>query len=216
MPRAYQLGKRAEQKEATRAAIVQAAIDLYTEQGISHTSMADVARRADVAPGTVLNHFPTRDALDGEIVTRAFAELQAPDTSIYDGLSTIGDRVLRLSQETGGFLDRSIPWYRMWQRDPMVTGAWADAGADYGRRWDELMRGALGSLADDVDAMVMLRAAVDPHNFEMVREGYRSTTEAAELIAQAITPWLEAKERGHTAAAAGHVGQRQPRKRGGA
>ena len=54
MPRAYRLGKRATQKDSTRGRIVQAAIDLYTERGISQTSMQQVARRADVAPATVL------------------------------------------------------------------------------------------------------------------------------------------------------------------
>jgi len=191
MPRAYRLGKRATQKDSTRGRIVQAAIDLYTERGISQTSMQQVARRADVAPATVLNHFPARDELDRAMVDRALAELSAPDVSIYDGLDTIRERLERLSRESGAFLDRAAGWYRMWLREPMLTGVWAEAGAPYGARWDALFRAALGPFADDPDAMAILRATMHPTFFEAVRSRSRSTDETADLVAAAITPWLE-------------------------
>lgn len=193
MPRTYRLGRRAAQKESTRSQIVQAAVELYTQGGISATSMPQVAGRADVARGTVLNHFPSRDDLDRAIVDRALAEMSAPDLSIFEGLSTIGARLARLSHETGVFLDRAAPWYRMWLREPMVTGVWAEAGAAYGASWDALFGAALGSLADDADAMAILRATMHPTFFEAVRSGSRSTPETADLIAAAITPWFEAR-----------------------
>lgn len=195
MPRSYRLGKRAAQKESTRARIVQAAIDLYTERGISRASMQQVARRADVAPGTVLNHFPARDDLDRAMVDRALAEMSAPDLSIYDGLGTIGERLACLSRETGAFLDRAAAWYRLWLREPMVTGVWAEAGAAYGAQWEALFRAALGPLADDPDAMALLRATMHPTFYEAVRSGSRSTEEAADLIAAALTPWFEIRTR---------------------
>ena len=190
MPRRYNLGKRALEKDATRARIIQAAVDLYGERGISHTSMQQIAAKADVAPATVFNHFPTRAALDEAIVDRALAEMAAPDADIYDGLGTLGQRVARLAHETGAFIDRAGTWYRMWLREPMLDGPWNAAGADYGARWDRLFRGALAGLADDADAMAILRAATDPTFFDSVRAGTRSTDEAADLIAAAITPWL--------------------------
>ena len=178
---------------ATRARIVQAAIELYTEQGISATTMQQVARRADVAPGTVLNHFPSRDDLDQAIVERALAEMPAPDHSIFDGLGSIADRIARLSRETGVFLDRAAPWYRMWLREPMLTGPWNEAGGAYGAKWAALFRTALGPLADDPDAMAILRAAMQPAFFEAVRAGRRTTDETADLVAAALIPWFAAK-----------------------
>lgn len=174
---------------------MEAAIDLYTERGISRTSVQQVARRADVAPGTVLNHFPSRDDLDRAIVDRALAEMSAPDLSICEGLDTIGERLARLSRETGAFLDRATTWHRMWLREPMVTGVWAEAGAAYGAKWDALFRAALGSLADDPDAMAMLRATMHPTFYEAVRSGSRSTIETADLIAAALTPRFEVRTR---------------------
>jgi AcrR family transcriptional regulator len=57
--RKYNLGKRTASVEATRARIIDAAIDAYAELNVSGTSMHEVARRANVAPGTVLYHFAT-------------------------------------------------------------------------------------------------------------------------------------------------------------
>ena len=199
MPRTYRLGRRSAQKDLTRSRIVEAAIDLYSELGISRTTLQEVARSADVAPGTLRNHFPSRDDLDRAIVDRALADMQAPDLSIYLGLSTIGERLARLSREAGAFLDRADRWYRMWLREPMVTGVWVEAGAAYGATWDRLFREALGPLAEEADAMAILRATMHPTFFEAVRSGTRSTDETADLIAAALTPWLEAggRERRH-------------------
>jgi hypothetical protein len=82
-----------------------------------------------------------------------------------------------------------------WLRQPMVTGVWAEAGAAYGARWDRLFREALGPLADDADAMAILRAMMHPTFFEAVGSGKRSTDETADLIAAALMPWLEAGDR---------------------
>ena len=191
MPRAYRLGKRTEQKEATRAAILQAAVDLYGEQGISRTSMAQIARRADVAPGTVLNHFRTKDALDQAMVDMALAEMRMPDVLIFDGATTLHERLRRLARETGGFIDRSQTWYQMWQVDRMTTGAWGEAGEIYGRRWAELERAALGSLVEDHEAVLMVRVAIDPRTLFAFHEQGLSTEAAGDLVADALTPWLE-------------------------
>jgi AcrR family transcriptional regulator len=193
MPRPYRLGRRAVHKEATRAQIIQAAIELYRERGISATSMLQVARRADVAPGTVLNHFPTSDDLAGAVVGQALAEIAVPEPRIVEGLPTIRERVLRLAREVGAFFERSEPWYRMWQRDPVLTGAWGEANAAYGTRQAELFRAALGPLAADDEAMTMLSAVVHPVTFGSIRARGFSTDAAAVLIAEAVSPWLEAK-----------------------
>ena len=193
MPRAYRLGKRSADKAATRARVVQAAIELYIERGMSRASMNMIARRADVAVATVLNHFPTRLELDRAIVERAQAEMPVPEISVFDGADTVTERVRRLSQQSGLFLERAEPWYRMWLREPMTTGPWAQAGADAGAGWDRLCRFALGPLADDQEAMAILRATMEPGFFNSVRSTVGSTVEAADLIAAAIGPWLEKK-----------------------
>ncbi|WP_062293249.1 TetR/AcrR family transcriptional regulator [Demequina phytophila] len=49
--------------EATRAAILGAAMDVFVEQGSRAASMREIARRAGVDQSTVLHHFPHKSAL---------------------------------------------------------------------------------------------------------------------------------------------------------
>jgi AcrR family transcriptional regulator len=196
MPRAYRLGRRAALRAETRARIVQAAVDLYTEIGISATTMREVARRADVAPATALNHFPTREELDRAVLDRALAEMAPPDLAIIDPEAPLASRLGRLCREAGAFFDRAAPWYRMWLREPLNQGVYAAAGAEVGGRWDRLFRTALGDLAEDEEAMTLLRATMHPVFFTAVRAGRRSIESASDLIASLLTTWLEGRPSG--------------------
>jgi AcrR family transcriptional regulator len=184
------MGERAARIEATRDRILEAAIELYTEIGISATTLRAVGERADVAPGTLRNHFATRDALDQAIVARMTGEIQIPDLSLFDGARSIAERLEQLICATGPFIDEARPLYRMWQREPMLTGPWAAAGATFGERWDLLMRTALGPLADDADAKAVLRAVLEPTFFDHFRAGKRTTADACGLLVAVVVPWF--------------------------
>jgi len=82
-PRSYNLGKRKASVEATRTRIIDAAIDAYAEFNVSGTSMQEVARRANVAPGTVFYHFATAEELAETAVTYCLSvwTCQAPRRS---------------------------------------------------------------------------------------------------------------------------------------
>lgn len=77
-----------------REAIVQAARALVAEHG-AEAQVQDVARKAGVGVGTVYRHFPTKDALMGELmsqcmlenaqISRAAAELDDP----WDAFATL-------------------------------------------------------------------------------------------------------------------------------
>jgi AcrR family transcriptional regulator len=196
MPRPYRLGERASQIQATRDRIVDAAIDLYTEVGISKTTMRDIGVRADVAPNTLRHHFGTRDELDRAMVDRLTADASLPDLSIFDGARTIQERLRRLLAAVGAFMDGARPLYRMWLREPLLTEPWIAKGAEYGARWDALMRAALGTLADDEEATAVLRAVVHPDFFDAIRAGGRSTSEASALVTALVEPWFAARAKG--------------------
>jgi AcrR family transcriptional regulator len=49
-----------------RGRLVAAARDAFTEHGVE-ASLDDIARRAEVGPGTLYRHFPTREALLAEV-----------------------------------------------------------------------------------------------------------------------------------------------------
>ena len=196
MPRRYRLGERAAQVQATRDRIIEAAIDHYTEVGISAATMREIGSRADVAPGTLRNHFPTREDLDRAIVERLTSEVPLPDLSIFDGTHSVEDNLEMVIRAGGIFMDQGRRLYLMWLREPMLTGAWAGKAAEYGAKWLELMSTALGQLADDEDAMAILRAVLHPAFFDSIRAGRRSTDEASALVTAVVVPWFAARARG--------------------
>src|SRR5712691_11203490 len=107
MPRPYRLGERAAQIQATRDRIVDAAIELYTEVGISAATMREIGVRADVAPGTLRNHFPSRDDLDRAMVERLTSEVTLPDLAIFEGALTIERRLERVIHAGSVFVDQA-------------------------------------------------------------------------------------------------------------
>jgi AcrR family transcriptional regulator len=195
MPRAYRLGERAAQVEATRERILDAAIELYMSLGISAATMREIGIRADVAPGTLRNHFASRDELDRAMVERMASMVTLPDASIFHGARSIDERLARVIRAGGIFIEEARPLYRMWLREPMLTAPWAEKGAEYGARWEELMRTALGPLADDDEAIGVLRAIIHPEFFDSVRAGKRSREEVSALITAVVTPWFAARAR---------------------
>lgn len=195
MPRRYRLGERATQVEATRTRILEAAIELYLEVGISAATMREIGTRADVAPGTLRKHFPTRDALDRAMVEHLTGSIALPDRSIFDGARTVAQRLERVIRTGGTFIEAARRVYLMWLREPMLTKPWAEKGAEFGAHWEDVMRAALGPLAEDDEAMAVLRAVIQPSFFDTLRAGGRSTEEAAALATAVITPWFAARER---------------------
>ncbi|MGC9539725.1 helix-turn-helix domain-containing protein, partial [Streptomyces sp. UG1] len=53
------MSRRNEQREATRAQIVDAAVQSLIEVGVAATTTLEVQRRAGVSRGALLHHFPT-------------------------------------------------------------------------------------------------------------------------------------------------------------
>lgn len=59
---------RADRKQQTRLLLIDTALGLMAEQGITATRTIDVAERAGLAHGTVFVHFPTREDLIAAVV----------------------------------------------------------------------------------------------------------------------------------------------------
>lgn len=58
-------------KQETREKILAAALGLFARTGLDRTSVNAIARRADVAHGTVFWHFPSKKQLYAEVARRA-------------------------------------------------------------------------------------------------------------------------------------------------
>src|SRR4029077_7615244 len=61
-------GTRATRSAERRDAILAAALDEFADRGFAATRLDDVARRADVAKGTIYLHFADKEALFEELI----------------------------------------------------------------------------------------------------------------------------------------------------
>lgn len=98
--------RRAAAVDETRKRILQATSACHREQGISATSMEDIAHRAGVAVGTVYRHYPTLDNLVdacGAVFLNRFA-LPEPDQAkeLFRGLRSRQHRLSRLVEAVAG------------------------------------------------------------------------------------------------------------------
>lgn len=195
MPRSYSLGRRADQVAGTRRRIVEAALALYEEQGVTATTMQDVARRADVAPGTVANHFGSAEALAREVTAEILTHLRMPTAEIFEDATDLAERIHRLVHEMSSFFGRSESWYRVQQREPGAQ-VWVDAEARFHADLGELVRGALGPLAADADAVAVVSALLATWVMGAIEASGRSAEQAADLLAGLIAAWLETRSTG--------------------
>jgi AcrR family transcriptional regulator len=83
-------------RAATREAIVGAALDQLAEGGYASASVQAIARRAQVATGSVYRHFPSKSELFAEVFRRASARELAvmTDTAAHEELPA-RDRIAR-------------------------------------------------------------------------------------------------------------------------
>jgi TetR/AcrR family acrAB operon transcriptional repressor len=69
--------KTKEEAQETRNAILDAAEVVFQERGVSHTSLAEVAKAAGVTRGAIYWHFANKAALYDAMIQRVFAPLDA-------------------------------------------------------------------------------------------------------------------------------------------
>jgi AcrR family transcriptional regulator len=193
LPRKYELGKRAVQRAETRRRIIAAALELYQQQGVSATTMLDIARRADVAPGTVANHFGSAADLATEVAGEILGELRMPSPALFDGVDGLRSRVDLLVRELSAFFDRSEPWWRASQRDGRGVSFWAEAEARYYQQLEALVRVALGQLASDDDAVAVVMTVFGRWVIGSLQETGRTSEQAVSLVADLLASWLETR-----------------------
>jgi AcrR family transcriptional regulator len=70
-------GKRIENKEKTRRAILRAALDLFAQKGFYDTTTKAISRKAGIAEGTLFNYFETKEDLALYFFERELDEVMA-------------------------------------------------------------------------------------------------------------------------------------------
>ena len=90
-----------------RSAILDAAVSKFLEGGYDRTSLEAIARAAGVSTGTLFKHFPTKAALFGAIMARAWENEPGAEGAVPEagdpraGLTAIGRDYARLLRAPG-------------------------------------------------------------------------------------------------------------------
>jgi TetR/AcrR family transcriptional regulator len=191
--RSYRLGKRKASVEETRRRILIAASEEYRLNGIEDTSMQAVARRADVAPGTVLYHYPTPDELAEAVVESWIADLDAPSPESIDPGAPLADRIRTLVEELFGLYERSEYAYQAFVKSPHHPAM--EKANDW---WEEnvgaMLDRALGKSASTAETMEVLAALINPSFRGSLIGSGLSSERAVEVATELAVLWLTRKQ----------------------
>ena len=126
-----------------RETILNAAVQVFIEEGFDNASMDRIAERANASKRTVYNHFASKDTLIHAVISKFMGEQQAlkqipfnPKRRLEDQLSDFADAVL-FTVNTPTYLGFSRILNAMFIREPEKTVA---ARAEFAPLEDELER----------------------------------------------------------------------------
>ncbi|GAB3353765.1 TetR/AcrR family transcriptional regulator [Amycolatopsis echigonensis] len=169
-----------ERSDATRAALIKAARDLFGARGYHDVPAEEITRTAGVTRGALYHHFGDKQGLFQAVVEVLERELTAEVSEVLDGAP---DPLSGLSSALGVFLDACLrpDVRRISLTDaPAVLGwdAWRDLEAEYG----------LGLVAEHLAAAREAGLIVDTPVDALAQLVLAAVMEAARMIANADDP----------------------------
>lgn len=153
------MGLRERKKEKTRLAVLDAALDLFLEQGYESTTVEQIAEAADISPRTFFRYFTSKDHLvlwfhdhGEEIILETLAGRpldEPPFTSLMHGLrAVLADVESSTDEDTGRFLKLR----RLLDANPQLFGRSVARGTQTEHTLAEVIAG---------------RRGVDPHEDQL-------------------------------------------------
>ena len=105
--------RRRRMQSLVREDVIDAVVDLVTSEGVAHLTMEKVARRAEVAKGTLYLHFDNKDRLIRQTIDAVLEPLVA-DVLAALGSDLSADRKLRTMAELNvAYFDRHRRFFRL-------------------------------------------------------------------------------------------------------
>lgn len=109
-------GRRERRRAQTLDHVATIAMRLFESQGYDATTMEQIAQQADLAKGTLYNHFPTKDAILAHWVHLKLADDTRRLHAAIDWEAGFGDQLSRLLEEsaewTGQHRDYLLDYFR--------------------------------------------------------------------------------------------------------
>lgn len=95
-------------KEETRKRIISTAVDLFNKQGFEQTTVEQIAEAADVAKGTIFNHFPVKEAIVLAYVQKRLKEVRPEIVKRVETMPDTHARLTALFNLTNEWLENSF------------------------------------------------------------------------------------------------------------
>ena len=95
-------GSPAQERPAKRDRLMDAASQLFYEQGVERTTIADIAAAADVPAGNVYYYFKAKDDIVDAVVSMRIAGIEAMYAALAEGYNTPVDRLKALFKSLSG------------------------------------------------------------------------------------------------------------------
>jgi AcrR family transcriptional regulator len=96
------LNRTERKKEDTRQKIIKIAMDLFSRQGVDTVTMEHIAEAADIARGTLYNHFPVKEAIISEYIQQISVAL---NTERIERIRTLPDTRTRMTFALFGLMN---------------------------------------------------------------------------------------------------------------
>jgi AcrR family transcriptional regulator len=163
-------GLRERKKERTRRLIAETAVGLFLERSFDGVTVAEIARRAEVAEKTVFNYFPTKEDL-------VYWRLESFENELLDAirerepresiLAAFGRFVLirrgLLAEEDPAAIERLVALTRMITESPALLARERQIFDRYTASLAALIADETGAAAEDVEPWVVANALMGVH-----------------------------------------------------
>jgi AcrR family transcriptional regulator len=181
--------RRQQQKEQTRALILEAARDLFESKGFAGTTMRAVAARAGVALGTIFTHFDDKGAL---LLAAVLEDLSHTDQQIVDGFpASAGIREQIMYVAAGGYAywcSRPALSAELLREMYFIDGPWAQKRQHETARFLDYVAGLLdeaqrrGELRSDIEPRQIAEALYSFYVGTLIRAAGNNRFELDELL----------------------------------
>jgi AcrR family transcriptional regulator len=110
-------GRRESNKQANRAAILEAARDVFAELGYGAASVRDIVRRTDLATGTFYNYFPDKESVFRALLDESAAEARSRVRAARQAAASLEDFVEDAYRAYFGFLASDPQFFELVRRN---------------------------------------------------------------------------------------------------
>ncbi|MFF0773640.1 TetR/AcrR family transcriptional regulator [Nonomuraea wenchangensis] len=150
------VGLRERKKEKTRLAILDAALDLFLEQGYESTTVEQIAGAVEVSPRTFFRYFTSKDHLvlwfhdQGEEILLETMAARPPDEPPFTALMyALRAMLADLEDATPQERERFLKLRRILDENPRLVGQSVARGTETERRLAEVVAARRGVKADE-------------------------------------------------------------------